>query len=408
MDHAPDQPDHTDHRHAPVHHGRPRQHRHPVRTAAVVAALAVVVGGGAGTALAASSATATVAAHAPERRGDTGGSQQPTATTGTPATTQQQTGVVDVDTVLDYGTGEAAGTGIVLTPGGEILTNNHVIQGSTAITVTDVATGSRYTATVVGSDATDDVAVLQLRGASGLTPAVLATPAAQAAVAPGTAVTAVGNAGGAGGTPSAATGSVLALGQDITAGDETAASSEDLHGLIEVGASVLSGDSGGPLYANGAVIGMDTAASQPSGPRYRTTADASNASTTGYAIPIGAALRIAGQITSGVDDGTVTQGYPAVLGVEVASGGGSGAAESAAAADGAEISGVLRGSPAASAGLSPGDVVTSVDGTPVTDANGLSAALKPHKVGDQVQLGWVDASGNQQSATVTLVEGPAA
>jgi S1-C subfamily serine protease len=382
-----------------------RRARHRRRAAAAVLALGLSVG--VGTVVTAGATTATVAAASPTRHGGTGGSGQggsgqagsgQTQRSGTPATAQEQTGVVDVDTVLDYGTGEAAGTGIVLTPTGEILTNNHVVQGSTSITVTDVATGTKYPASVVGTDAGDDVAVLRLQGASGLTPAVLASPTA--AVAPGTAVTAVGNAGGTGGTPSAASGTVLALGQDITAGDETASSSENLHGLIEVGASVVAGDSGGPLYAGGAVVGMDTAASAPSGPRYEQTADST--ATTGYAIPIGTALQIAGQITSGVDNGTIHQGSPAFLGVEVASG------TTGSAAGGAPVSGVLRGSPAESAGLTPGDVITSVDGSAVTGPDQLSAGLSTHHVGDQVSLTWVDQAGTSHSGTATLTTGPAA
>src|SRR6185312_5146679 len=107
------------------------------------------------------------------------------------ATAAQCAGGVDINTVINYGAAAAAGTGIVLSSDGEILTNNRVI----------VSTGKPSTATVVGDDPTDDVAVLQLSGASGLTTATLAD---SSSVAVGNAVTAVGNAGGTGGTPSAA------------------------------------------------------------------------------------------------------------------------------------------------------------------------------------------------------------
>ncbi|NMO91330.1 S1C family serine protease [Actinomycetospora sp. TBRC 11914] len=395
---------------------RPRPpHRAARRRRALVVgavALALTVGASTGAALDAIASPTTTAAAVPDRHGVGGGqggdgqSQQ----TGTPATAQEQTGVVDVDTVLDYGTGEAAGTGIVLTAGGEILTNNHVVEGSTAIHVTDVTSGRTYTATVVGTDATDDVAVLALQGASGLTPATLASADAQGAVRAGTAVTAVGNAGGTGGTPSAAPGTVLALGQTITASDETSASdSENLAGMIEVDAAVQSGDSGGPLYADGAVIGIDTAASASSGPGYRTAADEQAAApTTGYAIPIGKALQIAQQITSGVDDGTVHQGYPAFLGVQVASQAVEQTSEGAGAADGAPLTGVVSGSPAASAGLAAGDTVTAVDGQSTASADQLSSALAGHHVGDRVQVSWTDQAGTSHTATVTLAAGPAA
>ncbi|GAA1849946.1 hypothetical protein GCM10009836_32110 [Pseudonocardia ailaonensis] len=324
------------------------------------------------------------------------------------ATAQESVGVVDVTTVLDYGEGRAAGTGIVLTGDGEILTNNHVVQDSTSITVTLVSTGASYTATVVGTDATDDVAVLQLKDASGLTPAVLASPSAQAGVTAGTAVTAVGNAGGTGGTPSAADGTVLALGQTITAGDETGGNSERLDGMIEVAADIEAGDSGGPLYAGGAVVGIDTAASASSTPTFHTASTSANTGTTGYAIPIGTALDIAQRIVAGERSDTIQQGYPAFLGVELSSSGTSGGAGAGIPAAGATISGVVDGSPAASAGLAAGDVVTAVDGTTVGNADDLGAALTSHSPGDQVRITWTDQAGATHSATVTLAAGPAA
>jgi S1-C subfamily serine protease len=433
---------------------QPARHRRPTRTswrrAGISVAVALTLTAGAGAiAVDALGATSAVTAGALDRHGGTGqggssggmygggtygggsgqgGTGQSQQSDANPATAQQATGVVDVTTVLDYGNGEAAGTGIVLSSNGEILTNNHVVQGSTSITVTDVTSGKTYTGTVVGTDATDDVAVVQLKNASGLVPAALASPAAQAAVAPGTAVTAVGNAGGAGGTPSAASGSVLALGQTITASDETSANPENLAGLIEVGADVISGDSGGPLYANGSVIGMDTAASASSGPTFRAAADSTDQPSTGYAIPIDKALNIAGQITSGVDNSTIQQGYPAFLGVEVASnqtdsssgsdgsgssggygsGYGSESDGGASQVSGAPISGVLNGSPASSAGLAAGDVVTSIDGTSISTSDQLSSTLATHHVGEHVQLSWTEASGASHSATVTLAAGPAA
>jgi S1-C subfamily serine protease len=122
--------------------------------------------------------------------------------------------VVDINTVLDFGAGKAAGTGIVVSSTGEILTNNHVVEGSTSISVTVVGTGRSYTATVIGTDPTQDVAVVQLKDASGVAAARLGD---SSRVAVGDTVTAVGNAGGTGGVPSAATGTVTAIGQSITA-----------------------------------------------------------------------------------------------------------------------------------------------------------------------------------------------
>src|SRR4051794_5068669 len=187
----------------------------------------------------------------------------------TAATAAQQVGIVEIDTVLQYQGAQAAGTGMVLTSDGEILTNNHVVEGATSITVTISSTGATYSATVVGTDPTDDVAVLQLSDASGLRTAKLSTAAATV----GEAVTGVGNAGGPGPLP-AATGSVTALGRSITATDETGSDPEQLSGLIETDAAIQAGDSGGPLYGDdGTIIGMDTAAS-------------SGGASLGYAIPI--------------------------------------------------------------------------------------------------------------------------
>jgi S1-C subfamily serine protease len=191
---------------------------------------------------------------------------------------------------------------MVLTSDGEILTNNHVIQGATRVTVTVVSTGRTYPASVVGTDPSDDVAVLQLDDASGLRVADFSDEEASI----GEAVTAVGNAGGSGGTPSAVSGTVTALDQSITATGETGGNPEELTGLIETDADVQAGDSGGPLYdtASGEIIGMDTAAS-------------TGGQVDGYAIPIASARSLAGQITSGVDSAPIHQGLPAFLGVSV-------------------------------------------------------------------------------------------
>jgi S1-C subfamily serine protease len=299
------------------------------------------------------------------------------------ATDDQQIGVVDIDTVLGYRNGEAAGTGMVLTSDGEILTNNHVVQGATRISVTVVSTGKSYTASVVGTDPSDDVAVLQLSDASGLQVADFSDRAATV----GEAVTAVGNAGGTGGTPSAVSGSVTALDQSITATDETGGNPERLTGLIETDADVQAGDSGGPLYdtASGEIIGMDTAAS-------------SGGDVVGYAIPISSALSIAGQIDHGVDSATIHQGYPAFLGVSLSP---------ASDANGAAIAGVISGGPAESAGLAAGDVVTEVGGTTIGSAEDLTGVLAGYDPGDTVPVTWTDTAGTSHTAQVTLASGPA-
>ena len=177
-------------------------------------------------------------------------------------TSKVSPGLVDVVSTLGDENGEAAGTGMVLTSTGEVLTNNHVIDGATSISVTDIGNGRTYKASVVGYDKTQDVAVLQLQDASGLTTVSLGN---SATVSTGQSVVAIGNAEGKGGQPSVVTGSVTALNQSITASDEGSGSSEQLTGLIETNAPIEPGDSGGSLVNSaGQVIGMDTAASTSS------------------------------------------------------------------------------------------------------------------------------------------------
>lgn len=310
-----------------------------------------------------------------------------------PATEAQQVGVVNITATLNYGQSRAAGTGIVLSPDGEVLTNNHVIEDSTAITVTVVSTGRSYSATVVGTAPSEDVSVLRLKDASGLATAKLGD---SSKVEVGDAVTAVGNAGGKGGTPTAATGAVTALNQSITAADSSGSNVERLTGMIEIDADLEAGQSGGPLYddATGSVIGIDTAASSASG-RFGA------GSTYGYAIPIDRALGIADQIESGQESSTVRIGYPAFLGVRLSPDG------SSSQGAGARIAGVVNGSAAAKAGLRAGDVITAVDGTAITSASGLSSVLEARKPGDQVRLGYTDSAGQSHTVTATLGAGPA-
>ncbi len=220
-----------------------------------------------------------------------------------PATAAQSAGVVLIDTVLPYQDAQAAGTGMVLTASGQVLTNYHVVEGAGTITVTVAATGQSYPATVVGTDPTDDVALLQLTGASGLTTVKADDDQAQV----GDAVTAVGNAGGTG-TLTAADGTISSLTSSVTAASEGSSGSETLASMIETTADVVSGDSGGPLFdAEGEVVGIDTAASTGS-------------EIDGYAIPIARALGIVDQIRSGAETSTVRIGPAAFLGVELSSG----------------------------------------------------------------------------------------
>ena len=303
--------------------------------------------------------------------------------------------LVDINVTLGYEGGQAAATGIVLTSTGEVLTNNHVVNGATSITATDVGNGHTYKATVVGYDRSHDIAVIQLSGASGLKTAKLGD-SSRAAV--GAGVVAIGNAGGTGGTPSAAGGTIVALGQQIVASDSGDGTSEQLTGLMETNADIQPGDSGGPLVDTaGEVIGVDTAAS--GGYSFQSSG------TQGFAVPINTALAIVSQITNGNASATVHIGATAFLGVGLQSADGFGGATSS----GAILAGVLSGSPAAKAGLSAGDVIISVNGQTVDSPSTLSALLGTHKPGDHVSIGWTDyQTGQQHSTTVQLATGPAA
>lgn len=308
----------------------------------------------------------------------------------TTATATQQVGLVTIVTTLGYQQSEAAGTGIVLTSDGTVLTNNHVIEGATDIEVTVESTGETFSAEVVGTDATRDVAVLRLDAASGLATVTVDAGDDDGALAVGDPVTAVGNAEG-GGTLMAAAGTVTALDETITTQDSGATAGTTLVGLVEIQADVVAGDSGGAvLDADGEVVAMTTAAS--SGP----------GATSGYAIAIGDALDVAAGILAGEDTDTVTIGYPAFLGVVLTdtTGGASGTS-------GAAISGVLDGTPAAEAGLAAGDVVTSVDGAAVSTADALAQDLAQREPGESVELGWTSTDGASHVATVVLAQGPA-
>jgi len=304
--------------------------------------------------------------------------------------------VVDVNSTFNYQGAEGAGTGIVLTSTGLVLTNNHVIDGATKLSVTDVGNGETYPATVVGYDNTHDVALVQLQGASGLTTAKLA-PSSQSM---GEAVVAIGNAGGTGGTPTSAGGSITALRQSITANDELTGGSEKLSGLIEVNANIEAGDSGGPLVnASGEVIGMDTAASE--------TFAFSSEGNQGFAIPLSAALGIARQIESGHGNATVHVGATGFLGlIEDPSDNRSFLGDGAPSVSGVDIENVVPGSPAQEAGIGGDDVVTAFDGHAVSTPEQLEHLMVAHSPGNKVTITWVGTTGQSHTTTVTLVSGP--
>jgi S1-C subfamily serine protease len=310
---------------------------------------------------------------------------------------QTDPGLVDIYTTLGYQQARAAGTGMVLTSSGEVLTNNHVINGATSIRARDIGNGRTYQAKVVGYDHSHDIAVIQLQGASGLKTVTLGN---SGSASPGQKVVALGNALGKGGTPAVATGHIASLGASITASDEGAGTSEQLTGLIHHNAGIQPGDSGGPLVNTaGQVIGINTAAS--SGTHIQ------RQQTQAFAIPINQAVSVARQIEGGASSATVHIGPTGLLGVEIMSAR-SAAANGMQAGAGAIVAGVVPGTPAGGAGLAQGDVIVSVNGQHVSSPEALQSALGQHHPGDSVTVGWSDPSGQTQSATVVLTTGPAA
>ncbi len=290
-----------------------------------------------------------------------------------------------VDITASFPDGLVAGTGMVITSSGEVLTNNHVVESAGAIDVQVGGTGRVYRARVVGTDPNADVALLQMQGASGLQ-----TINVGGTVAVGDPVVAIGNALGREGPPSASAGQVTALDRTITATDESGMSSETLTGLIQVDANVVPGDSGGPLVdRSGRVVGMDTAASAR---RFRFRSGSSQ----GFAIPIATAMSVAGRLRSG--GGVQPSAQPAAtarLGVELSD-------TADVAGGGAAVAGVQAGSPADRAGIAAGDVIVSLDGNAVQSATDLRAAIRAHHPGDRVQVAWLDENGQQHTAEVVL------
>jgi len=296
-------------------------------------------------------------------------------------------GAVVVETSLGYQNGSAAGTGIVLTRSGEVLTNNHVIRGATTVKVVVPSTHRSYTAKIVGYDVVDDVAVLQASGASNLKTATLDTSTTPKI---GQTVTAVGNAGGTGNLTSAQ-GHITGLGRSIEVSDDQGGSAR-LSGLIETDAALQPGDSGGPLLArSGRVIGIDTAASVDSGFSFD-SADSND----GYAIPIAKAVKIAKQIDSGASSASVHIGGTAFLGVEIDSENGY-----------TVITDVVPGGPADSAGLAPGDAITAVGGRAISSPDALVNLILSKKPGDRIAVTYSDGYGAGGTTTVTLGNGPA-
>ncbi|RDI66344.1 S1C family serine protease [Nocardia pseudobrasiliensis] len=280
----------------------------------------------------------------------------------------------------------AAGSGIVLTADGQVLTSHHVIKGADVITVGDLGTGRDYPATVLGYDATADIALLSLPGASGLP---IARIGSSAGLRLGDEILAIGNAGGTG-SPTVTPGTVTSLSSSIRARDAADLSLKSLTGMIEVAAPVASGQSGGALVDRyGAVIGVITASS---GEVAKAAGRAS-----GYAVPIDTAMSVIRQIRSGTPTDTVHVGPTGTLGVLTSEAG---------RLAGARVDVALYGQPAYRAGLTAGEVITAVDGRTITSPQTLKAALNVRKPDDAVRLELTEPDGSHRVLTVVLAVGP--
>lgn len=295
--------------------------------------------------------------------------------------------VARIDTVINYQNAVGLGTGVVLSPNGEVLTNFHVVQGADSIRT--VVAGRSYPAELVGYDRSRDIAVLQLAGARDLPTAPIGD-AAQ--LTEGEPVVALGNSRGTRAPLTREVGSVTGFGRTVNAEDALTGSSEELTGLIEFEAPVRAGDSGGPVVdSSGQVVGITTAATVnfrfgPGGE--------------GFAIPINAALAVANQIRSRTPSATVHIGPPALLGVGVSN------AQQRADVPGVIVREVLRGGPARQAGMTAGDVIVAIGDARVDTATALTYALDRHYPGDVVDLVWINRAGEQISGKATLAAGP--
>ena len=335
-------------------------------------------------------------------------------------------GLVIINTALQYRSEQAAGTGMVLSSSGLVLTNNHVIENATQISATVVATGKTYQAKVLGYDQTGDISAIQLEGASGLK---TIPEGDSSAVKVGDSVVAMGNAEG-GSQIVPAPGTITAVNQTIQASDDNGVdATETLHNMIKTDAAIISGDSGGALAdAAGDVIGMNTAGN-----------NAQYGQATGFAIPINTALSVVDQITAGHGSSTISIGYPPFVGIFLATSSSSnpqiqaqqqeqqqggfgfgGQQQSCYTSDtnlpvpttiapvstGALVIGAICSGPAQRIGLTGGDVITAINGQAISTATQLHNVIAAFKPGDAISVSFVKTSGQRTTSSMTLTQGP--
>ena len=287
--------------------------------------------------------------------------------------------VVTISSSVDGGfsEGEATGTGVVVTSGGEILTNAHVVEGASEVRVRFAGDTEPVIAQVLAADSGNDLALLKVN-ATGLTAATFAKPGS---VRVGDQVVAIGYALALDGGPSVTTGIVSALRRTIFT------DSGALNSLIQTDAAISSGNSGGPLVnMRGEVVGINTAVA-----RGDTNSSANNI---GFAISVDEVLAVLEQLRDQASGDAREEGFLGVS-LEPRVDGGVGSI----------ISTVQAGSPAQEAGFVVGDIVLAVDGEPVNGQAGLVAAIRDRSPGDSITIELV-RDGERLTLTATLVARP--
>lgn len=301
----------------------------------------------------------------------------PSPTPGGSGGVSESAGVVFV--TGESSSGIAAGTGMVLTADGKVLTNYHVVAGTQSLEVMIADSGDTYAATVLGFDQSKDVALLQLEDASGLATVTIDHDEVNI----GDPVAAVGNAGGNNELVRAA-GEVVRLDRSLTVNSDSPwGSQENLSGVIETTAGAVPGHSGGPMFDDEAeVLGITTAGS--------TQAERS------YAVPIADALEVVATIEAGKDAGTVRVGPAGYMGIVIGN----------ATRYGVTITDVVAGSPADEAGIEVGSTLIQVGDTPVEQTTNLATVIRALEPGDEVVVEWLTPRGEQRRASLTLTASP--
>jgi serine protease Do len=273
-----------------------------------------------------------------------------------------------------------AGSGIIISSDGYIVTNNHVVEGAQKVTVT-LSDGSAFAATIVGTDAQTDLAVVKIDASNLAYLHFLSNSLEQLSVLDP--VIAVGNALALPGGPTWTTGVVSNLGRSIEENTGVV-----LNDIIQTDAAINAGNSGGPLLDTaGQVVGINVAI-------------ASNAENIGFAISTDTAIPV---VNSLIDKGKVIRPW---LGVEVTTVTSTIQHYYNLSVDaGALITSVTSGSPADEAGLRAGDVIVKINGENISTAAELTSAISSHRIGDQIEIVYYRGSV-QKVANATLEESP--